>query len=122
MTNTFYIKTNTITQSKPFSEMELDGSEIRLVLAILEVPTSHMEADYYVVSTKADSYMVDDAGKNHNCVLSHCKDIDHAWKKYTAYLELLECKGCFDEGWYKRAEAKRKADIEAIYHERKRKK
>lgn len=112
--NTFYIKTNTITQSKPFSEMELDGSEIKLVLAILEVPTSHREAEYYVASTKADSSNIDEAGKTHNCVLSHCKDLDHAWKKYTAYLEFLEGKGCFDEGWYERAKAQRIADIEEL--------
>jgi len=109
--NTFYIKSNVITQSKPFSEMEADGSEIKLVLAILEVEKNYDKCDYYVVSNKADSTFVDDAKNYTNCFLSPCKTLEHAWDKYTAYLELLECKGCFDEGWYERAKANREAEL-----------
>ena len=109
--NTFYIKSNVITQSKPFSEMEIDGSEIKLVLAILQVPTSHNKADYYVASNKADSTFVDDVEAKHNCFLSKCKTLEQAWDKYSAYLELVECKGCFDEGWYERAKANRDAEL-----------
>ena len=114
MKNIFYIQTNTITQSKPFSEMELDGSEIKLVLAILQVPTSYNKADYYVASTHANSADIAGVEDNLNCFLSKCKDLEHAWSKYTAYLEFLECKGCFDEDWYKRAKAQRTADIEEL--------
>jgi hypothetical protein len=114
MNNTFYIKSNIITQSRPFSEMELDGSEIKLVLAIIQVPTNYNKADYYVASTHANSADIAGVEDNHNCFLSKCKTLEHAWDKYTAYLELVECKGCFDEDWFERAKAKRTADIEEL--------